>query len=76
MVKILDNYMYGLYSLEVQQKDERLDLPSRCLYLNCISVLTNNVIFLGLPNAHQNLFNKSLTFILLSKHAFRHLELS
>ena len=28
--------MYGLYSLEFQQKDERLDLPSRCSYLNCM----------------------------------------
>ena len=34
-------------------------------------VLTNNVILLGLPNAHQNLFAKLLTSILLSKHAFR-----
>lgn len=66
---ILDNHMYGLYSLEFQQRDERLDLPSRCSYLAC--VLTNNVMLLGLPNAHQNIFVKLLTSILLSKHAFR-----
>jgi hypothetical protein len=28
-------------------------------------------MLLGLPNAHQNLFVKLLTSILLSKHAFR-----
>ena len=36
MEKSLDNHMYGLYSLEFQQKDERLDPPSRCSYLNCM----------------------------------------
>ena len=67
---ILDNHMYGLYSLEFQQKDERLDLRLAVhTWIAC--VLTNNVILLGLPNAHQNLFAKLLTSILLSKHAFR-----
>ena len=62
--------MYGLYSLEFQQKDERLDLPSRCSYLNCMCPYKQRYIA-GSAKCTSNLFAKLLTSILLSKHAFR-----
>ena len=48
--EILDNHRSVLCSFGIPTKDEELDLPSTG-FLNYTSVLSNNAILLGLPNA-------------------------
>jgi hypothetical protein len=60
---ILDNPRPALCSFGISIKNEELDVRRCTGFLNYTSILTNNVILLGLLNALQNL-SKLITYIL------------
>ena len=54
--EILDKHRSVLCSFGISTNDEELDLPHSTGFLNYTSILSNNAILLGLPNAPRNLF--------------------